>query len=300
MDAWQDVHKGLFVVDADAESARFLDRMVGMARRNDASLTFVHCLEEPSRWSSAQAKEVHALLKREWQSELDQLVAAHGHQGMKIDSLLLTGDPMVEIASLVERSGYDFVTKVASDQEEQGRLSSTDIDLIRSCPCSVWIDRAPAGDRYQNILVAVDCMNPDDEQLNNEMIAGALRFCEAEGATLHMLHVWEFPGETMMRGRAFATADKVDAMVEEERRLHAQAFDALLEPYASRLRKHLVKGRPITVVMELGARCQIDALVMGAGERTGIAGWLLGSSAEQMLKVVPCTVYARKPRKSSA
>ena len=37
-----------------------------------------------------------------------------------------------------------------------------------------------------------------------------------------------------------------------------------------------------------GAHCQIDVVVIVAGERTGIAGWLPGSSAEQMLKVVPC------------
>jgi nucleotide-binding universal stress UspA family protein len=128
-----------------------------------------------------------------------------------------------------------------------------------------------------------------------------MRFCAAEDATMHVLHVWELPGESMLRGRTFTAADKVDAMAEDERRLHALAFDALLEPHAaqgSRLRRHLVKGRPMTVVTELAARCQIDLLVMGAGAKTGIAGWLLGSSAEQMLKVVPCAVYAKKPRRA--
>lgn len=302
MNAWQEVRKGVFVVDVDIESTGFLDRMVEMARRFDASLTIVHCLEEPSRWSSAQAKEIHVLLKREWQSGLDQLVTARGG-GAPLDSRLLVGDPAVEIARLVERDGYDFVAKVASDQDEQGRLSSTEIGLIRNCPCSVWIDRAPAGDRYQNVLLAVDCMNADHERLNHEMITGAVRFCKAEEATLHVLHVWEFPGEAMLRGRTFTAADKVDAMVEEERRLHANALDALLEPHASagpRLRKHLVKGRPLTVVMELTARSQIDLLVMGAGTRTGVAGWLLGGTAEQVLKVVPCAVYAMKPKLSRA
>jgi nucleotide-binding universal stress UspA family protein len=70
MDIWQEVRKGLFVADAEVESARFLERVVHMARRNGASLTVAHCLEEPSRWSSAQAKEVHALLRREWQRGL--------------------------------------------------------------------------------------------------------------------------------------------------------------------------------------------------------------------------------------
>ena len=94
MKTWPEVRKGLFVVDADVQSERFLQRVVEMARRNDASLTIVHCLEKPSRWSSEQAKEVHALLKREWQQELDQLSAAHGGHGVPIDPLLLIGEPV--------------------------------------------------------------------------------------------------------------------------------------------------------------------------------------------------------------
>lgn len=297
MDSWLEIRKGLFVVDADIESAGFLGRMVEMTKRNDASLTIVHCLDEPPRWSSTQLKEAHALLQREWQGQLDRLVEAHGDEGVTIDSLLLVGDPVKEVTSLVERGGYDFVAKVASDQEEQGRLSSMEIDLIRHCPCTVWIDRAPAGDRYQTVLVAVDCINPDHEKLNHELISGTLRFCQGEDFTIHVLHVWHFPGETMLRGRSLAAADKVDAMVEDERRIHEQAFDALLAPYASqglRLNKHLVKGQLITVIKELTARSRIDIVVMGAGAKTGIAGWLLGSSAEQMLKVVPCSVVAKK------
>lgn len=304
MDTWQEVRRGLFVVDAEVESAPFLDRMVEMARRNNAGLTVVHCLAEPSRWSGAQAKEVHALLKREWQRQLDQLVAAHAGPGVTIDSLLLTGDPVDEIGSLVERGGYNFVAKEASDQEERGRLSSMEINLIRHCPCNVWIDRPPrTGDRYQSVLVAVDCMDPDHEKLNHEMITGAVRFCEAEDATLRVLHAWEVPGESMLRGRSFGTADKIDAMVEHERQLHQKAIDALLESYASqgtRLERHLVKGQPMAAVMDLTASCQIDLLAMGAGVRTGIGGWLLGSSAEQVLKVVPCAVFAQKRSRAKA
>jgi universal stress protein E len=304
MDTWQDVRKGLFVADAEVESARFLGRMVEMARRNGARLTVVHCLEEPSRWSSAQAKEVHALLRREWQRELEKLSAAHSGQGLTVDALLLTGDPVKEIASLVERDGYDFVAKVASDQEERGRLSSTEIDLIRSCPCNVWIDRPPpAGDRYQTVLLAVDCMDPDHEQLNHEMLEGAVRFAKAEDATLHVLHVWNLAGETMLRGRSFAGSDKINALVEQERQLHQKAFDALLEPYASlggRLKKHLVKGIPMAVVMDLAVSCQIDVLGMGAGVRSGIGRWLIGGTAEQVLKVVPCAVFAEKRRRPGA
>lgn len=209
---------------------------------------------------------------------------------------------MKEIAGLVERGGYDFVAKVASDEEEKGRLSSTEINLIHSCLCNIWIDRPPrTGDRYRAVLLAVDCMDPDHEQLNHEMLSGAVRFCEAEDATLHVLHVWELPGEMMLRGRSFAT-EKIDALVEDERRLHQKAFDALLEPYATgrRLERHLVKGRPMAVVMYLAASCQIDLLAMGAGVRSGMFGRLLGSSAEQMLKVVPCSVFAERLRRPKA
>ena len=103
----------------------------------------------------------------------------------------------------------------------------------------------------------------------------------------------------MLRGRSFS-ANKIDATVEHERRLHQEAFDALLEPFLSRgsqLQKHLVKGQPMAVIMDLTASGQIDILAMGAGARAGIGGWLLGSSAEQMLKVVPCAVFAQKLRR---
>lgn len=244
-------------------------------------------------------------MRRQWQRELEKLSAAHSGHGLTVDSLLLTGDPVKEIATLVEHDGYDFVAKVASDQEERGRLGSTEIDLIRRCPCNVWIDRPPhAGDRYQTVLLAVDCRDPDHEQLNHEMITGAARFCEAEDATLPALHVWHLPGKAMLRGRSFTGSDKIDAMVEHERRLHEEAFQARLEPYASlgaRLDRHLVKGRPMVVVMDLTAACQVDLLVMvpvgdGAGVKAGIGGWLLGSSAEQVLKVVPGAVFAEKHR----
>ena len=210
---------------------------------------------------------------------------------------------MEEIRYLVEQNGFDFVAKEAADHEEQGRLSSAEIHLIRECPCSIWIDRPPAGDRYRNVLVAVDCMNPHYEQLNQEMIAGTLRFCEVEDATMHVLHVWEFPGEAMLRGRRFNATSKIDAMIEEERRHHGEAFDVLLQPFeshGSRLMQHLIKGRPLKAVMELTARYKIELLVMGAGDaHTGVASWLLGTRAEQVLKVVPCAVFARRPKGSA-
>jgi nucleotide-binding universal stress UspA family protein len=56
----------------------------------------------------------------------------------------------------------------------------------------------------------------------------------------------------------------------------------------------------MAVVMHLVASCQIDLLAMGAGVRPGMFGWLLGSSAEQVLKVVPCSVFAEKLRRSKA
>ena len=44
------------------------------------------------------------------------------------------------------------------------------------------------------------------------------------------------------------------------------------------------------------AKLKADLLVMGTISRTGIAGLVLGSTAERMLGLVDCSILAVKPR----
>ncbi len=63
----------------------------------------------------------------------------------------------------------------------------------------------------------------------------------------------------------------------------------------SRFQSHLVKGSPETVLPEWVAEHDIDLIVMGTVARTGVAGLLIGNTAERVLPQVPCSIVALKP-----
>lgn len=58
---------------------------------------------------------------------------------------------------------------------------------------------------------------------------------------------------------------------------------------------HLLKGDPAEVIASLTAKKRIDLIVMGTVGRTGIPGFLIGNTAETVLRQVNCSVLAVKP-----
>ena len=58
---------------------------------------------------------------------------------------------------------------------------------------------------------------------------------------------------------------------------------------------HLVAGDPGSVLPELAGRLQITTIVMGTVARTGLAGLIMGNTAETILRSVHCSVLAVKP-----
>ena len=58
---------------------------------------------------------------------------------------------------------------------------------------------------------------------------------------------------------------------------------------------HLIEGDPDDCIPELAMEQGIDLLVMGSVCRTGIAGFLIGNTAEEVLNQVDCSVLTLKP-----
>ena len=56
-----------------------------------------------------------------------------------------------------------------------------------------------------------------------------------------------------------------------------------------------MKGPAGIVVPAFVAKHEVDPLVMGTVARTGLAGVVMGNTAEQVLDMVDCSVVAIKP-----
>ena len=85
------------------------------------------------------------------------------------------------------------------------------------------------------------------------------------------------------------TQEQVDRYVEDSRAAARKALERLLaripaEP--GRRFVHLLKGDPADVIAEFAKSGRADLIVMGTVARTGIAGLLIGNTAETILQRV--------------
>jgi len=58
---------------------------------------------------------------------------------------------------------------------------------------------------------------------------------------------------------------------------------------------YLLKGEAGRLIPALAAANEIELIVMGTVSRTGIAGLLIGNTAEKVLRQVDCSVLTVKP-----
>ena len=124
-------------------------------------------------------------------------------------------------------------------------------------------------------------------------------------AALHFVHVWDAPGEATVRSWSNNPNEAVISYVEGERLRHERGLERLHEQLKSYLGKeaheylspqfHLRRGTASTVIPETARQLQADMVVMGTVARTGIAGLLIGNTAETILEQLKCSVLAIKP-----
>jgi nucleotide-binding universal stress UspA family protein len=92
--------------------------------------------------------------------------------------------------------------------------------------------------------------------------------------------------------------EEFTAYVEDARQAAEQALSALLEPFADRLAgvaPQLVHGEPEDAIARFVETHAIDLVVMGTVARAGIAGLVMGNTAERVLQRLRGSVLAVKP-----
>ncbi len=214
---------------------------------------------------------------------------------------MTTGTPFIEVIRAVQRNAHDLVMKVAQHDSAGAPVlfGSTDMHLLRKCPCPVWIDH-PAGARpYRRLLAAVDPFDDETGDLQRMILDLATSLAAREQATLDVVHAWELPGKSILaNGRGRIPRNELDWLLADREKRHRQALDTLLLPYdlgteASNV--HLFKGRPANIVSACAREQGADLIVMGTIGRAGIPGLIIGNTAEDVLRETQTPVLAVKP-----
>jgi universal stress protein E len=92
--------------------------------------------------------------------------------------------------------------------------------------------------------------------------------------------------------------DLIDAKALERtaREKHAAPLAAMAGEFGIPARNILIKaGQPDRVIPSMAARLKVDTVVMGTVGRTGMAGKVLGNTAEQVLQRLRTSMLALRP-----
>ena len=294
----------LLVLNPEIDEKTALNKAVSLARQNDARLTLFSVVYEHPDLGSYPDSVGETLLaayisdRRQWLQDFMPTLQEHGVDG---EAVVVIGIHFLEIIRQVLREQHDLVITTAEEKKGiRARVfGTTSMHLMRKCPCPVWVVKQAQTRPYARILAAVDpsVYDPKRDSLNPLILQLAGGIARRDAGELHIVHVWHLFGERYVRNRGMTEKDLQDAKAHEKMQ-HKERLDTLLarvdvadlKPYL-----HLIEGDPYERIPELVAAQGIDLLVMGTVCRTGIAGFLIGNIAEEVLNQVDCSVMTVKP-----
>jgi nucleotide-binding universal stress UspA family protein len=288
----------LFSPLAARGNAAAFRRVCELAGRDEASVTLVGVIAEPSRLQRLLhgPDHVEQVLTAEHRAMRRRLARCVGREATAgVTSFVEVGNASTSLVTRAIAADHDLLV-VTTDEDPDDR--ATIKRLLRKSPCPVWVIRPTRSSRRQ-VLAAID-PEPDERELNESILEIAASIRSLHGGELHVVNAWELFGESTMRSSAFLKIDP--ATLEEQRRMVRDAHETAVADLVTRrlgpdadVIVHVTAGPPTSVIRRVIDRERITVLVMGTAGRTGVAGLVMGNTAEQMIDQLRCSVIAVKP-----
>lgn len=307
----------LCVVDIREDCTAAVERAVTLAESNQASLTVIDVVDRMTAGigmpeGGTISADLQSAMETSHAQELETLINPYRtdpDQNENAEWDLFSGNhpPGAERRT---RCGNQVPEKLAWLDRLFG---SDDMNLLRECPCPVWLVKPQTEKSYTRILAAVDVDDsyPPTElksrhALNRQILEMATSLALSDFAELHVVAVWRAIGESLMRGAFLRTPEaQIVVYVEQVRHRHEASLEGLMRRVTSTLgqdaaeylnpRPHLVKGWARKEIPILAKQLAADVIVMGTVARTGISGFIMGNTAEMILNQIDCSVLAIKP-----
>lgn len=170
--------------------------------------------------------------------------------------------------------------------------------LFRKCPVPVWSVHPGRAPFPRRALAAVDPGAPgsSERDLARRVLELSVRIAGAAPIELHAAHAWSVPSEALIE-TAFG-ASRARAFRDEQRELARERLEDLVAEagLGSVLAGiHLPAGDPASSIPGLAEALDADLVVLGSAGHSGLAGVLIGSTAEAIVARLARSVVLVKP-----
>lgn len=291
---------------------------VNLAKANQAGLKVLKILPDMStatfsKLTGIDEKSAKEKILAQENAKLQHLVSSlDAELNAKVE--LRIGKKYIEIIHAIQTYNHDLVIKEVDDVDWHNRLfGSDDMQLLQKCPCPVWLMKKNERPEYKHIVAAVDF---DDEleiteysyndELNQKILELSVSLSFSDFTTLHVVNAYDVPLAGFIRlwvdqpekvERDLFVAEyqkrrhKMNALMKNlKKKIGAESFN-FLSPHT-----YIVKGLPGRELPKMAESLNADLVVMGTVARTGIAGVVIGNTAETVLSELKCSVLAIKPK----
>lgn len=292
----------LFVFDDLPGDELALDVARKLARDNRARLSAVSVLEKPMPIYSKFSEVVNYATLCGW-LESDRLETmksflrnASRHLA-DLETGVTSGVYHVEIIRSILKWNCDLVIKRRSPRASQERKKdwSHNLQLLRHCPVPLFLvhQERPT---IQRVLVPLDLHH---HELDAKILELGHSLAQKHKAELHLIHVWKTLGiqiwDRLHHLHPQENFPDLEERLQADLRQQLKLNLARLGLEETGTQMHLIKGSVSSDIPRVAHEQGIDAVVMGTLARTGVAGLVMGNTAETVVNQLECSLLTVKP-----
>lgn len=297
-----DINHILVVLDHDHAEHIALDKALWLASTVQADLTLMTSVFEPHcDDATSLEQETRNLIHdssinkaTEWLEQLAQDAVSAGltvHKQVCWDKHLYDA-----IMGVMNQNDFDLVIKGTHQHHLVDRIfTHTDWNMIRHCPAPVMLVKSAMPWQHNRVLASIDAtsMDASHQRINDNILAFAEHLSDHFETDLHLVNA--YPDVDV----AFAMVPEINAPDDVQKHISAQHHEAcntLASRYSIQPNHiHIMEGDTTDIVPDIATAIEADLVVAGTVGRDGLAGVIVGNTAEELVDKVACDIVVLKP-----
>lgn len=298
-----DKQKLLVILEPDNHPYDVVERAGWLAELNDYDISLLWCNADTSPLGSPflisnEAREIGREILAAQAEIVDYLAKPLREKGLEVTTEVLEERPIADgILSFVRDLKPVYLLKGTQYHAaaERSIFVDTDWELIRTCPCPLWLIKPTLIGKKPVIIAAVDPVHSHDKPaaLDQIIVAQAKQVASKDNGDVHLLHTYQWlKGVGSVATKTFKPIKLPVADIEERiRKEHQEKLNELARSHdIDAAHTHLLPGDARDLIPAFVREQKASLVVMGALARWGLKRAIIGSTAERVLDHLPCDI----------
>ncbi|MCQ1059319.1 universal stress protein [Photobacterium sp. ZSDE20] len=221
------------------------------------------------------------------------------YPNITFNTLVRIGIPHIEIIKEAKASQASMVVidSTRDDKKLACQRGRNTLSIIRKSEVPIW-SISSYSKPIDHVVAAIDLSNIEYQGFNTKLIELALEYCEITGADLTLCHAWRLDSEGYLRKWSGYDDNDIEQLSQKMKAERIERLKSLLAPHQNSVvntKIEIVEGEAREVLPLYASAKGVDVVILGSLSRTGIAGFLMGNTAESMINQLSCSVLTLKP-----